>query len=402
MKRKSEDGSLIFPRPDRPDIVDLVRVIARALEVPSIDTRPAADSISQWIGQPEHIVFLLLDGLGVNIVQRLPADSFLTSRLKGELLSVVPSTTASALAALGTTVYPDQHAVPGWFKFLPDFEITTTILPFIERYTEIPLQERGITGPDVFTQPSWMPRVPGDTLVLQPEQYYDGVFAQFMRGDTPGRGYETMRQAMDSVVEHVSQARSKSFALLYLPQLDTISHVVGPMHEEVLAMALTLDAELSGLAALLEGKARLIISADHGQITVPHDNQIEFFNGDPLLEVLEVPPTGEGRLPLFHVQDQNREAFETMFQRSLCADEHRRSPRDIALWTGPHELRIKIPLRPILRNPSRGSHAGLSSPNHTASIQPHRTPWRAFTRRDDGALNRGLNSATEKPIPAGI
>ena len=313
MKRKSEDGSLIFPRPDRPDIVDLVRVIARALEVPSIDTRPAADSISQWIGQPEHIVFLLLDGLGVNIVQRLPADSFLTSRLKGELLSVVPSTTASALAALGTAVYPDQHAVPGWFTFLPDFEITTTILPFIERYTEIPLQERGITGPDVFTQPSWMPRVPGDTLVLQPEQYYDGVFAQFMRGDTPGRGYETMRQAMDSVVEHVSQARSKSFALLYLPQLDTISHVVGPMHEEVLAMALTLDAELSGLAALLEGKARLIISADHGQITVPHDNQIEFFNGDPLLEVLEVPPTGEGRLPLFHVQDQNRNAFETMF-----------------------------------------------------------------------------------------
>jgi hypothetical protein len=382
LKRKSEDGSLVFPRPDRPDIVDLVRVIARALEVPGIDTRPAADSISKWIGQPEHIVFLLLDGLGVNIVQKLPADSFLASHMKAELLSVVPSTTASALAALGTAVYPNQHAVPGWFTYLPDYEITTTILPFIERYTEIPLQERGITGPDVFTQPSWMPRIPGDVVVIQPQQYYDGIFAKFMRGDTLGRGYETLRQASDAVVEHVSQARSKSFALLYLPQLDTLSHVVGPMHEEVLAMAITLDAELSRLTDLLEGKARLIISADHGQILVPHDNQIELFDGDLLIDLLEIPPTGEGRLPLFHVRDHNRDIFESIF-------EDRFGDRFV-LMSIEEAQEISLfglgPMSPVSRS-RFGQYCAIPLEDHTLAYLPPSIPPRSSPIGRHGALS---------------
>ncbi len=382
LKRKSEDGSLIFPHPDRPDIVDLVRVMARALRVPVIEARPAAKPISQSIGEPDQIVFLLLDGLGMNIVRKLPADSFLASHLKAELLSVVPSTTASALTSLGTAVYPNQHAVSGWFTYLPEFEITTTILPFIERYTEVPLQERGITGPDVFTQPSWMPHVPGDVVVIQPQQYYDGVFAQFMRGDTPGRGYETLRQAMDSVVEHVSQARSKSFTFLYIPHIDSISHIVGPMHEEVLSTALLLDAELSRLASLLEGRARLIASADHGQTLVPHDNQIELFDGDPLLELLEVPPTGEGRLPLFHVQDQNREAFESMFEErfsdrfALLGIEE---AEEISLF-GPGPMSAISKAR-------FGQYCAIPLENHTLTYLPPTIPPRSSPIGRHGALS---------------
>jgi len=249
----------------------------------------------------------------MNVVERMPADSFVASNLRGELLSVVPSTTASALASLGTATYPAQHAVPGWFTYLPDFGISTTILPFVERYTEIPLQERGILGSQVFTQPSWIEHIPGGAATIHPERYSDGVFARWMRGSAEGLGYGTMRHGFDLAIEHVSGAGERSYTFLYLPHLDTVSHIVGPMHEEALAMAHTLDAELSRLAARLAGKARIVVSADHGQLLVPHDNQIELFDGDPLLDVLEIPPTGEGRFPLFHVSDEKREAFVDIF-----------------------------------------------------------------------------------------
>ena len=375
-------GSLILSGPEAPDIVDLARVIALALGVPGIEVRPAAEPMAEWIGKPEHIVFLLLDGLGMNIVQQMAPDSFMGSHWKAELLSVVPSTTASALASLGTAVHPSQHAVPGWFTYLPDLQITTTILPFIERYTEIPLQERGLTGSDVFTQSSWIPGIAGDAMAILPQRYHDGVFGRHMRGETPGRGYETLRQAADAVVEHVSQAKPGSYTYLYVPQIDSISHIVGPMHDEVLSAARLLDDELARLAALLDGKATLIVSADHGQLLVPHDNQIEIFDGDPLLELLEVPPTGEGRLPLFHVPDHDRGAFEAMFAERFndrFALVSIQEAEEITLF-GPGPMSAESRAR-------FGQYCALPLENHTLAYLPPTIPPRSSPIGRHGALS---------------
>jgi hypothetical protein len=314
LEENLQSGRLILPRDDRPDIVDLIRAIALTLGVSDLDSRPATESVLKYLGEPEQIVFILLDGLGMNLVRKMPADSFMASHRKGELLSVVPSTTASAMASLGTGVYPNQHAITGWFTYLPEFEITTTILPFVERFTEVSLPARGIQAQDVFVRPSWVPRIAGDAVMIQPSKHANSIFATFMRGGTPSCGYETIRQAMDLAVEHVANARPGSYTFLYLPQLDSISHILGPMHDEVLSMVQTLDEELNRLLGKLSGRARVIVSADHGQLTVPHDHQIELYDGDPMLELLEVPPTGDSRLPLFHVAGSHRADFEDQFR----------------------------------------------------------------------------------------
>jgi hypothetical protein len=351
------------------------------LGTPGIDLRPAADAIRQAIGDPERIVFLLLDGLGMNIVRQMPAEGFMASHLKGELLSVVPSTTASALASLATAAYPAQHAVPGWFTYLPDFGITTTILPFVERYTGIPLAERGIAGEEVLTHPSWLSRFPGDALTIQPELHTEGAFARFMRGGTPGLGYRTVGQAMDAVTGHVERAKSRSFTFVYLPQVDTVSHIVGPMHEESLSAARTLEKELEQLADRLQGKARIIVSADHGQLLVPHDNQIELFDGDPLLPLLEVPLTGEGRLPLFHVPDDKRAAFEAMF-------EERFGDRFALLGIGEAEgMELLGPAPMDITAKSRfGQYSAIPLEDHTLTYLPPSIPPRSSPIGRHGAL----------------
>jgi hypothetical protein len=377
------DGSLVIPRPEKPDIVDLVRVLASALGVEGYRIHPALEWMPDWIGDCRNIVFVLVDGLGMNVVGKMPADSFISSQWKGELLSTVPSTTASAIASLGTAMRPAQHAVPGWFTYLPDFGITTTILPFVERYTGVPLQERGIHGADVFTQTSWLDRIIGRAATIQPERYYDGVFARFIRGGTQGIGYTTLSDAIDKAVKHVAGSGERSYAFLYIPHLDTVSHIVGPMHDEVLSMAHTIDAELSRLASLLDGNARIIVSADHGQILVPHDNQIELYDGDPMLDILDVPPTGEGRLPMFHVAGEKRAAFETMF-----AD--RFGDRFVLLEINEVEQMDLLgpgPMTPVAKA-RFGQFLAVPLENHTLDYLPPTIPPRSSPIGRHGALSR--------------
>ncbi len=373
----------MIPGPEKADIVDLVRVIARTLGAGNFDIRPAADWITEWIGDRDHIIFVLVDGLGMNVVERMPVGSFIASNRRGELLSVVPSTTASALASLGTAVYPAEHAVPGWFTYLPDFGISTIILPFVERYTEVPLQERGILGSHVFTQPSWIGHIPGGAATIYPQRYADGVFARFARGTARGLGYGTLRHAFDTAIDHVEAAGEGSYTFLYLPHLDTVSHIAGPMHDETISMAHALDAELARLASLLGESARIIISADHGQILVPHDHQIELFDGDPLLKILEVPPTGEGRFPLFHLSDENRGTFEAMFAERfgdrfalLTIEEVDRMG---LLGPGPmtHTAKARF-----------GQYAAIPFENHTLTYLPPSIPPRSSPIGRHGALSK--------------
>jgi hypothetical protein len=70
--------------------------------------------------QPEHLVFVLLDGLGAEHRPQTPPESFIKRHLAMEMLTISPSTTACALTSVATADYPGRHGVAGWFTHLPD------------------------------------------------------------------------------------------------------------------------------------------------------------------------------------------------------------------------------------------------------------------------------------------
>jgi hypothetical protein len=74
-------------------------------------------------------------------------------------------------------------------------------------------------------------------------------------------------------------------------------------------------AELDKLADALGGKARIVLTADHGLIDVPAPNQTLLRSGDPFLELLAVPPSGDARMPIFHLQPGQRDAFVEAFSK---------------------------------------------------------------------------------------
>lgn len=294
--------------------IDLVRGLAMLAGAREVEPTPGTDVIKEVIGPAEHYVFVLVDSLGMNILDRLPEESFLRRHFRRELRATFPSTTAAALTSIATGAWPNRHAVTGWWVHLPEFGFTATILPFMERFSHEPMTARGLSATEVFPVPSLYPSLGHEPLVLQPKAYIGSVYSVYWRGGTPGQGLGSIDQGIDVAIRRVGSAERPSFTYLYLPDVDTLSHYRGYDHRDTIALTNYVDSELSRLADGIGGKARLVVSADHGQTNVPHEDRLVLRDGDPLLELLYAPPSGVAPVPLFHVRDGRVADFRSMFR----------------------------------------------------------------------------------------
>ena len=79
---------------------------------------------------PRNTVLFLLDGLGVNILEKhLPPDSFLRRNQTDMLRSAFPPTTAAAATALETGRYPSQSGWLGWSIYWPPIDKNVALYP---------------------------------------------------------------------------------------------------------------------------------------------------------------------------------------------------------------------------------------------------------------------------------
>jgi hypothetical protein len=316
------DGTLVRPSDSSPNIVHLVRSLATLCGVQGYsDAQPVRDLVDtiNVTGPSQHLIFILLDGLGMNLIRQLPADSFLASHLRRQINATCPSTTAVALTTVATAEYPNRHAVTGWFTHLPERELTATVLPFAERFSGQPLAARGIAPADVLPMPPVYPRMTARRPVtLTPNYIANTVYNTWSRGPgTTGLGYESLTDAIDKLIDLLQTASGPTYAHLYLHDVDTLCHHVGTQHESVVPLVLGIDAELTRLHETVGDAARIVVSADHGLIDVPKDQQTLLQQGDPLLELLVVPPSGDARMPIFNVRAGQHDRFAEMFRQRM-------------------------------------------------------------------------------------
>lgn len=308
------EGALLRPgEPTEPSTVDLSLALAALAGAPTPRTAGAA-AIAERIGDAEHLVFVLVDGLGLEVVEALPASTWLRRHLALPLRSVFPSATASALTSLATGLWPNRHAIPGWWTYLPDREVTITALPFIERWTGEPLHSVGVNLAEVFPAATLLPCFTHDVMSFLPGAIADSAYSRYVRGATRTAPYDRLRGGIDALVERVRGAAAPTYSYLYLSSVDALSHTFGPHSAEVREHLATLDAELSRLAEGLRGRARLALSADHGLIEVHAEHKHLLLDDDPLVRLLRAPPSGEPRSPLFHVRPGELEAFRASFE----------------------------------------------------------------------------------------
>ena len=313
-------AALLPPDASVANTVDLSRALASLVGADGIDLGTGAADVRRAIGAAEHHVFVLIDGLGMNLIESLPAGSFLREHLAMELRAVFPATTAAALTSLATGLWPAQHAVPAWWTYLPEHGLTATILPFIERFSEQPLGELGVTSEEVFRERALMRSFRRDTKSFLPRQVAGSVYTSYVSGGMPVSGYAELREAIGGVIERVSGATEPTYSYLYYPALDTLEHAFGPESEQVRSELRRVQHELARLAEGIAGRGRMAVSADHGVLEVAQEQKRFIERDDALLDALVVPPYGEPRVPFFRVRDGAHDAFASQFRGRFGKD----------------------------------------------------------------------------------
>ncbi|HIF73251.1 MAG TPA: hypothetical protein EYQ61_11965 [Dehalococcoidia bacterium] len=295
--------------------MSLARAIGGICGVAQRVDDPVADRFRQLIGEPEHLVFVIADGFGMNFVDTLPEDSFSRTNLVLENRVAFPSSTGPNLFSFGRAEWPGQYGAIGWYVHLGELNARATLFPWVRTKDDVSLTDLGLTGEVVW------PGVPEslgykrDSVNYIPSLFSDSVATGTLHGRETVVGYEDLGEVIDRVVERVRTASQPTYSHIFWPRVDNVSHEVGTRHQDTLREVAFVDAELGRFAQLLPKNAGLVVTADHGHLDMPEQRKFVVEPDDPLTALLVDAPSGDERTLMFHVVEGQNEKFATEFMR---------------------------------------------------------------------------------------
>ena len=313
---KFESGALLRPSAAAANVVDLSRALWSAAGAQTTALSPAAEAIARRIGDPEHLVFVLVDGLGMDMLEAMPAATFLWSHLEGTLQTVFPSTTAVALTSLATGAWPAVHGIVGhWLQL--DAVGSVTVLAGTTRPEGRALADFGVTSDDLFLATAAAPTPARERLSLLPAAIVDSPFSAFAAG--PWRvGYRSINDAFELAADFIKAAVRPTFTYIYISRIDDTAHELGSARLELVGAVRDLDASLRRLASVIGGRGRVVLTADHGHLAVrPFARRV--VRGGDLATAFRAPPTGDARVVSFHLQPGTEAEFATKFRDQVGA-----------------------------------------------------------------------------------
>lgn len=321
MRQWMAEGKILHPLEKNPNIVDLTRSLLTICGYREFNETRWVKVLKQELlddtyrrKASDHYVFVLIDGLGTNLFELFPPGGFFESHYLRELHSVFPSTTACALTSLVTGHWPGRHGLTGWDTYLPDRKRTATMLPFVDRMTNEPLEKAGLEVGEIILEPSLMTELEREVCTVLPSSIKDGSYSQWAHGTTKILGYRNLAGGFQAAAANIANHTTPTLTYFYIPDLDTLQHESGTRSAKVKRLIKSLDTHLLKMRdALSDHGARLVVCADHGLLDVPVERQIRLENGSRILDFLDCPPSGEAIMPIFHVSSGKERRFDEAF-----------------------------------------------------------------------------------------
>ena len=245
-----------------------------------------------------NIVVLLLDGLGVNILEKnLEPDGFFRTHLAGEFSSVFPPTTVAATTSILCGQMPCEHAWLGWDCYYPQLGKNVTVFNNTDQDTDIPAADFNVAG--TFT--------PFEDLIVRLRE--DGKAAYYA---TPFR--EPYPESFEKILERIGELcrqPEKKYIYAYWTEPDHTMHESGISGDAPKALARSLEEQVRELFGHLEDTL-LIVTADHGHINT---RGVSITDYPELMECLVRMPSIEPRALNLFIKEGKKKEFEERFRR---------------------------------------------------------------------------------------
>ncbi|MFH1978698.1 MAG: alkaline phosphatase family protein [Candidatus Aenigmatarchaeota archaeon] len=260
-----------------------------------------------------HIVFILLDGLGyTELKSEMKKNDLNMKSLKEDIVpitSICPSATTSAVTSLATGVTPQEHGIMGYKIYLKEFGLIASTLTLSPILGYVDFMGLGI-DPSAFlgidTIYDHMKNNNIDTEVFLNRNYANTALSQMIYRDTKITPFEDYSKAFGQIADKVKKkSRKMKFTYLYWDLIDSATHQYGTGSPEISELIKAVDRSLfeDFLDKVRNPGTLVIISADHGFVNVDHEKTFYFHDHDELTENLIVPPSGEDRFVYLFVKN---------------------------------------------------------------------------------------------------
>ena len=309
-----DDGTLLRPDAAVPNLVDLSRAVAVAGGVGGLTLSPFASELAATLSEPEHIVLILADGLGLEMLEREPAARMLRANLRDELRTVFPASTAVALTSLATAEWPSRHAVTGWWTHIEEIGGPATVLQYRRRSDSRSLIDLGVRPEEAFPTATLATRMRRLCYFLMPRNISGSVYSRYWAGGPAATGYHSLAETFGSIMETVMGADEPTFVYVYVPHIDYEAHHGGPESIGARAGIVAVDRLVSDLKGELGSSTAVVVTADHGHLAVTPEQRWMIRESDGIPELLATPPAGDARVLEFHVLAGEHERFEARFR----------------------------------------------------------------------------------------
>lgn len=308
------------------------------------------DSLYGKCESTENLIFILLDGLGYNLIRnsisrdsrvattssKAPTlESFIERSLFLPITSVFPSTTSTATTTLHTGLTPLEHGILGYTMYLQEVGAVAEMLRFAPLIggRGISLFDFGNIDPETFLGSETIHEKLANSGIIS-NLYISKWITDSGLSKLTNRGARLFPHvaASDMLVRlrrnlESGEGGSPSFHFAYFASPDTVAHVRGPFSEEysaeVDALFYQLERDLiERLPVSVAKKTSLIISADHGLVNVSSKDVIDMRDHSGLRGLLKLPPTGDSRAVFLHAKEGAAESIRRYFDRHLRGKFH--------------------------------------------------------------------------------
>jgi hypothetical protein len=253
-------------------------------------------------GSVNHVIYMLLDGLGMNIIKaHLPESSFVRKNLAKTVTSVFPPTTSAATTAVLSAKPPIETGWLGWMQRFESVGRHVILFKNTDYYTEETL--------DVDIRKDHLPyeTITETIRRVRPDVKTTVLFPSFVPNGS--KTFSDMLFALDVITD----TNAKSMTYAYWTEPDLSIHEKGIGADDVGTLVRELDRSLEDFSQKLPGDALLVLIADHGMIDVEAD---PLHDDAELLAMLRTMPSLESRATVFHLKDGMKDAFIRHFKET--------------------------------------------------------------------------------------
>jgi hypothetical protein len=234
--------------------------------------------LGQLTGRFQHVLIVYFDAFGWSSYKRHAEHSFLEQiRVQGhvsKLTSQFPSTTAAHMTTIHSGLPVGMHGVYEWFTLLPEANriIAPLMFSFAGDAAAGTLLAAGVSADDIFPEGHFYPTLNEAGIaahVALPGQIAATTPAELLLGHAIVHPFSDISDGV-AAVGAALRSVDRGYGFVYLPDVDSAMHHLGPDHPEV---DLLIDETLSALSqSLVRGiypeETLVLLTSDHGMAAI--------------------------------------------------------------------------------------------------------------------------------------